>query len=150
MILTFDILCGFTQKTEEPKALYTDTGVVILNPRLERLELTSQEEYELRAIAEAEARNQGVKGMALIMRVVLNRLERGGYGEDVHSVIFAQSQFYTVGMPSKRYLSKESELAYMWVINGWDESKGALYFCADGYNGPIPLFQYKDHWFATK
>ena len=139
------------QMPDSERALYTDRGVVILDPRLETLELTRQERYELRAIAESEALNQGVKGMALIMRVVLNRREYGGYGEDIHSIIFATGQFWTYGMPqSYESLSKESELALMWVMNGWDESEGALYFCADGWNGPIHLFQYKDHWFSKK
>ena len=151
MILTFNVLCGFMQMPDSERALYTDRGVVILDPRLETLELTRQERYELRAIAESEALNQGVKGMALVMRVVLNRLEYGGYGEDIHSVIFAHKQFHIAGMSqSYESLSKESELALMWVMNGWDESEGALYFCADGWNGPIHLFQYKDHWFSKK
>jgi hypothetical protein len=147
----FIFLCGFTQKTESPKAIYTDTGVVVLDGRLETLGLTRQERYELRAIAESEALNQGIKGMALIMRVVLNRLEHVDYGDDIHSIIFATGQFWTYGMPqSYESLSKESELALMWVINGWDESEGALYFCADGWNGPEHLFKYGDHWFSKK
>lgn len=148
-LLIFFVLCGFKFQ-DGSGVIYHDKGIIFNNVVVDELDLTPQERYELRAIAESEARNQGIKGMALVMRVVLNRYEYGGYGEDIHSVIFAYKQFHTPGMPSYDHLSKESELALMWVINGWDESEGALYFCADGYNGPIHLFKYGDHWFSRK
>ena len=111
-------------------------------------EFTEQEELELMLIADAEARNQGVIGEAHIMRVVINRWENGAYGSDIHSVIFAPGQFYDEGMGT--IPSEQARRALTLVEQGWDESMGALYFSADGYNGPVPLFQYRDHYFSRK
>ena len=141
-----------TKAAEIPEASveFVEDGIIVHGPAFPALYLSNQDMCELKGVATNEAGNQGVKGMALVMRVVLNRLARGGYGNDIHSVIYAPSQFATTNMPLHHW-SKECEIALQWVIWGWDESEDALYFCSGGgYNGPIPLFKYKDHWFATK
>lgn len=151
MLMT--ICISFKSHAEEiPESYieYVEDGIIVHGPAFPALYLTTQEMAEMKGVATNEAGNQGVKGMALVMRVVLNRLARGGYGNDIHSVIYAPSQFATTNMPLHHW-SKECEIALQWVLWGWDESEDALYFCsAGGYNGPIPLFKYKDHWFATK
>ena len=111
-------------------------------------EFTEREELLLMLLADAEAGNQGVIGEAHVMRVVINRWENGAYGPDIESVIFAPGQFYDEGMgtvPSNR-----ARRALYLVEHGWDESQGALYFSADGYNGPVPLFKYRGHYFSRK
>ena len=111
-------------------------------------DFTSREEELLMLLADAEAGNQGVIGEALVMRVVINRWENGAYGDSIESVIFANGQFYDEGMgtvPSER-----ARMALYIVKRGWDESQGALYFSADGYNGPVPLFKYRGHYFSRK
>lgn len=144
--LAFIFLCGFKSKTNYVE--YTDEGVVI-HGNVEILDLTCKERIAIMGMAVNEAGNQGVEGMAHVMRVALNRLERGGYGSDLCSVIYAPSQFAMAGAPIHEF-GKECEIAYSWIIHGWDETQGALYFCSEGYNGPIPLYKYKDHWFSTK
>jgi len=113
-----------------------------------RYEFTEREEELLMLLADAEAGNQGVLGEALIMYVVINRWKHGGYGNDIESVIFAEGQFYTGGMGTTP--SELAKRALYLVEHGWDNSQGALYFCADGYNGPVPLFKYRDHYFSRK
>lgn len=147
LTLTFIFLCGFRAKHDHVE--FTDEGVIVHGAVTPLYLPTSQERAEIMGTAQNEAGNQGVKGMALVMRVILNRYARGEYGKSIHDVIFATGQFSTAGMPTHTF-SKECEIAMLWVIYGWDESQDALYFCAEGYNGPVHLFQYKDHWFSTK
>lgn len=109
------------------------------------LNLTEQEISELEQIAYAEARGEGIKGMALVMNVVLNRSAE--WEKSIHDVIFAQGQFYTAGMTPN--VSEDCHEAMQLVIEGYDESQGALFFNKYGYrNGKEPLFQYKNHYFS--
>lgn len=109
---------------------------------------TGRERDLLMRLSVAEAGNQGVIGQALIMRVVLNRLEDGRYGDSIEEIIFAEGQFYDEGMPATP--NDNAYIALRLIENGWDESYGALYFSAAGYNGPVPLFKYKAHYFSRK
>ena len=109
------------------------------------LEWTEEEKDILVRIAQAEAGNQGTVGMALVMRVVINRVERND--TDIKTEVFRPKQFAVGGMAPGTWETYE---VLDMVQTGWDESQGALFFCADGYNGPVPLFRYKDHWFSTK
>lgn len=109
------------------------------------LEWTEEEKDILVRIAQSEAGNQGTVGMALVMRVVLNRVERND--TDIKTEVFRPKQFAVAGMASGTWETYE---ALDMVQMGWDESQGALFFCADGYNGPVPLFKYKGHYFSTK
>ena len=52
----------------------------------------------LMGIAEAEAGNQGSDGMWLIMSVVLNRVNSSEFPNNIHDVIYQQSQFYAKGI----------------------------------------------------
>lgn len=100
----------------------------------------------LERIARAEAGNQGVIGMALVIKVVDNRVQKTG--KSVEEIIFSPRQFYVKGMP--RSGNAESLEALLLVMNGWDESEGALYFCATGWSscGKEHLFKYGDHYFS--
>ena len=109
------------------------------------INLTFAEMDELEAIAYAEARGEGVKGMALVMNVVINRSRESG--KSVHEVIYAPNQFYTAGMTDN--VSEECHEALALVLDGYDESQGALYFCSKGYSKyGEPLFQYGGHYFS--
>ncbi len=112
------------------------------------INVTDQEREWLARIVMAEASGEDLKGKALIARVVINRLYDGGYGDSIEAVIFATGQFYTAGMYQEP--TKECYIAVDMVLNGWDEAQGALYFCATGYNGAVPLFQHGGHYFSTK
>ena len=107
--------------------------------------MTEREIDLLVQIAMSEAGNQGLYGKALVMNVVLNRVARNG--TDIETEIFKPGQFATQNMCRGDYEAFE---AVDLVRGGWDESQGALYFCATGYNacGKEPLFRYKGHWFS--
>lgn len=104
---------------------------------------TDREKDLLVRIAQSEAGNQGTIGMAMVMRVVINRVEKNG--TDIETEIFKPTQFAVAGMAPGTWETYE---ALDMVQMGWDESEGALFFCADGYNGSEPLFRYKGHWFS--
>lgn len=111
----------------------------------EFLNLTFEEMDELEAIAWSEARGEGTKGMALVMNVVINRSR--ATGKTIHEVIFAPNQFHTKGMTNE--VNEECHEALALVMDGWDESQGALYFTSRGYSKyGEPLFRYGGHWFS--
>ena len=109
------------------------------------LELTDEECELLEQIAMAEAGNQDTKGKALIMRVVLNRVEKNG--TDIKTEIYKPNQFYTAGM---REGDEECHEALAMILENWDESDGAIYFCSTGWNkyGQTHLFKYGSHYFS--
>lgn len=106
---------------------------------------TEEEIDLLEQIAMAEAGGEDTKGKALVMLVVLNRCERDGLS--IEEVIYKPGQFYTAGMKPG---DDECHEAIAMIMDGWDESEGALYFCATGYNkyGKTHLFQYGGHYFS--
>lgn len=110
----------------------------------EFVNLTFEEQDLLERIAMAEARGEGSVGMALVMRVVLNRSLKTG--QSIHDVIYAPNQFYTAGMTAG---NDECHEALAMVMDGWDESNGAIYFCAGGYSAyGEPLMQVGNHYFS--
>lgn len=128
-------LCYLHYLLDDPMALFNR----------DVLELTPEDEELLMQIAMAEAGNQGVIGKMLVMRCVLNRCENADAG--VRSIIYAPNQFYVAGMGG---YDNECELALIMVEAGWDGSRGAVFFCSQGYNdcATEPLFRYLGHWFS--
>lgn len=91
------------------------------------------EESECKAlvrIAMAESESEGVIGKALVMRVVLNRVESKEFPDSIEGVIFEKGQFSPVsnGRWERVKPDKECWKALDMIKNGWDESEGALYF----------------------
>ena len=87
-------------------------------------------------IAMAEAEGEPTEGKALVMLVVLNRVWSDGFPDSIEAVVMQHSggcyQFSPVA-PGGRYWTKEpNEDCYraleMVMYDGWDESKGALFF----------------------
>ena len=107
--------------------------------------LTFEDMDLLEQIAMAEAGNQDVVGKALVMCVVLNRADK--HGMSIRDVIFSPDQFATAGMCRGDDGCHE---AIAMILDGWDESQGALYFCSEGWNyyGDEHLFKHGDHWFS--
>lgn len=107
--------------------------------------LTEYEWAELESIAIAEAGNQDIEGIALVMWTILNRCRNTG--ASVHATIFAPSQFYTAGMAGGNDKSRQAREL---LESGWDESQGCLYFCNQGWNfyGDEHLFKHGAHWFS--
>lgn len=100
-----------------------------------RYNFTEEEKTYLVKTASSEAGNQGIYGMALIMRVVLNRAEQRGMS--IHDVLYEPEQFncvYGVWW-AKDYRADGVYEALEMVTNGWDESYGATYFCTPQRNG---------------
>jgi len=109
------------------------------------LNLTNEECNLLEQIAYAEAKGEGTIGMMLVMNVVINRSKESG--KSIKEVIYAPGQFYTAGMTPN--VSEECHEALALVLDGLDESQGALFFNKYGYRKDCePLFQYKNHYFS--
>jgi len=145
-IFLSNILCGYTWVNEP--VVYTERGVIIRDPEYTQpVFIFSEHDIEqLMNMAMAEARGEGIKGKALVMRVAINRWTSGNYGEALCDVI-RPGKF---SLKSSVEPDDECRIALTWIMYGWDESEGALYFCADGYNGPIQLFQYGGHYFSRR
>lgn len=85
-------------------------------------------------IAMAEAEGEGVEGKAYVMMVVLNRVWSDDFPGTIKDVVFQDGQFTPIE-DGGRYWTTEPDAecyeAYKMVLQGWDKSEGALYFCAD-------------------
>ena len=87
--------------------------------------------YLLAKIAMAEAEDQDVQGKALVMLVVLNRLHDAGFPDTVKEVIYQPKQFSPVANGRFDRVEPDAECweaLDMIQSDGWDKSKGALYF----------------------
>ena len=100
----------------------------------EEEETISEDDYLLAKIAMAEAEGESLKGKALVILVVLNRLEDRYFPNTVEEIIFQHSgdvyQFSPIadGRFNKVEPNEECWEALAMVKDGWDESQGALYF----------------------
>ena len=143
----------YSMSTEKPQSTvyiyYTnETNEIVENeePGEEFYRTFTDEEIDLlEQIAMAEANGEDTKGKALVMMVVLNRAEK--QGKTIEEVIYKPNAFYTEGM---RPGDDDCHEAISMIMDGWDESNGALYFCSTGWNryGEEHLFKYGGHWFS--
>lgn len=95
------------------------------------VELTESEKDMLLRIGMAEVGGENCTDcIALVMRVVLNRVEADGFSSSIYWVIHAEGQFSPVanGAFDHAYPNERCYEALEMVMNGWDESQGALYF----------------------
>ena len=84
--------------------------VTLFKPR----EFTYDEAQMLMQIAQAEAGNQGVSGMILIMACVLNRVaDEDDFPDTIEGVIYEPYQFYTEGMTTDLSAEAHEALAYI-------------------------------------
>lgn len=94
------------------------------------LNLSKKEKSLIVKLAFAEAGNQDTKGKALVMLVVLNRVKDKRFPDTIHDVIYQKRQFSPVS--SRKWSTfkpdKDCYKALELIDNGYDESKGALYF----------------------
>lgn len=91
----------------------------------------AEESQMLMKIAMAEAEGESVEGKALVMLVVLNRVWSEDFPDTIEEVIFQPEQFSPVTEGGRYYTTEPDEECYEalgMVMNGWDESRGALYF----------------------
>lgn len=85
----------------------------------------------LMKIAMAEAEGESTEGKALVMLVVLNRVWTEEFPNTIEEVIFQPRQFSTAAAGGRYYTTEPNEdcmEALQFVMGGWDESHGALYF----------------------
>ena len=109
------------------------------------ISLTFEEMDLLESIAMAEAEGEDVIGKALVMRTVLNRVQK--HSESVSEVIYKPNQFALDRMGIKP--SEDCHEALNMILEGWDESQGAIYFNAGHYSEyGEPLFKYGGHYFS--
>lgn len=92
--------------------------------------INEEDAYMLAKIAMAEAEGEDTIGKALVIRVVLNRVETTEFPDTVEAVITQKGQFTPMrnGRYKKVEPNEDCYEALQMVENGWDESQGALYF----------------------
>ena len=119
------------------------------------LEIGTEDAQMLKQIAMAEAEGEGTYGKALVMGVVLNRMQSDEFPDTVEGVIFQPKQFSVV-LDGGRYYSvipdQECAEALELIESGWDETDGAMYFesCrGDSWHSRNLelLYQYGNHRF---
>ena len=109
------------------------------------VKLTDEECDLLEAVAMAEAEGEDARGKALVMRVVLNRSLK--YNMSIKEVIYSPKQFCIDRMDIEP--SEDCHEALSMIIDGLDESQGALYFSPHAYSKyGEPLFQHGNHFFS--
>ena len=95
--------------------------------------ITDAEAQMLAKIAMAEAEGEDIKGKALVMNVILNRVESADWPNTIEAVIEQENQFST----GSRYQNAEPDLDALLAVEmiryGWDCSEGAIYFEADWF-----------------
>ncbi len=123
----------------------------------------AEEAYLLEKIAMAEAEGEGVKGKALVMLVVLNRVWSDEFPDTIKEVIYQRTsnggwQFSPMQEGGRWYTTEPDqecrEALELIRIEKWDESQGALYFESTGESDWHRknlefLFQYGNHYFYT-
>lgn len=114
----------------EPETESHDTSWTLIKSR----DWSAEDAEILLKIAMAEAEGESVEGKALVMLVVLNRVWFEGFPDSISDVVFQEGQF-TPTEEGGRYWDTEPDAgcyeAYKMVLQGWDESQGALYFCSN-------------------
>ena len=93
---------------------------------------SEEDEKILRQISMAEAGGEDVIGKALVIRVVINRIESEDFPDTVKEVVMQEGQFSAVGDDESRYYTVEADdgtlEALLMCEHGWDRTLGALYF----------------------
>lgn len=117
----------------------------------------SDDAYLLAKIAMAEAEDQDVKGKALVILVVLNRVLDSDFPDTIREVLYEEKQFSPVS--NGRFESVEPDRDCWRALDmvqeeHWDESYGALYFESKSestwHEDNLKfLFKYGEHYFYT-
>lgn len=115
------------------------------------------ESYLLAKIAMAEAEDEDTEGKALVIRVVLNRVKSKKFPDSIKKVIYQERQFspITNGRFDRVEPNEDCQKALdMIAEDGWDESRGALYFesksASTWHEDNLQyLFRHGNHYFYT-
>ncbi len=152
-----------------PEVIYTpETEAIMVIPPVETVKETEPEKsmeesvalskddsYLLCKIAMAEAEGEGVKGKALVMQVVLNRVQSAEFPDTVQEVIYQKNQFSPVRNGRFDAVEPDAECyeALRLIREGhWNESQNALYFesksASKWHRDHLEfLFRYGNHYF---
>ncbi|MBO5610619.1 MAG: cell wall hydrolase [Eubacterium sp.] len=115
--------------------------------------LSLEDQYLLTALAWCEAGTEDIEGKALVINVVLNRVADPRFPDTVHDVVYQSGQFTPAMTGQLSTVAGDSECwgaLDMVNMEGWDESNGAIYFCATycDFSGWADfLFQHGGHKF---
>lgn len=123
-----------TEDSETRKNTVTEvtevTGVEESHREKEDWEWSSYETYLLAKVAMAEAEGEDTEGKALVILVVLNRVNDPEFPDTIEGVITEKNAFSTY--MSDRWELEPSEDCYQAIDmvqnEAWDESYGATYF----------------------
>ena len=98
--------------------------------RIQGFEITYDEAQMLMKIAQAEAGGDGKDGMAMVMAVVLNRVNDDRFPDSIEKVIFQDGQFSPIsdGRYYKAEPDDECHLALAEIEMGNYDNVDALYF----------------------
>jgi N-acetylmuramoyl-L-alanine amidase len=131
------------------------TSSTTKKPERQIFTLNGSTQEMMMKLAMAEAGGEGLKGKALVMRVVMNRVLSPDFPGTVEEVICEPGQFSP--MDDGRYYDmvpdEECEKALYMVMHGWDETMGATYFRTAVTESTWhsenlqPLFTYGGHTF---
>ncbi len=119
--------------------------------------ISKKNAYLLMKIAMAEAEGEDTEGKALVIMVVLNRVNSSGFPDSIKKVIFQERQFSPVanGRFDRVEPDEDCQRALDMIQNGgWDESRGALYFESKSdstwHEDNLQfLFRHGNHYFYT-
>lgn len=133
------------EKKETKKTSKSDTGTKTESGKKDNqsdkkkgnvIDLSNDEIEILQRIVEAEASGETIKGKMLVANVILNRVNNKNFPNTVEGVVFQRDGGTYQFSPIKdgRYysvkVSSDTKKAVNRVLQGEDESKGALYFSA--------------------
>lgn len=125
-----------------------EVNVLVPEPETEQSsEHDAEDSYLLAKLAMAEAEGEDTEGKALVILVVLNRVQSEGFPDTVEDVILEGGRWYKVEPDEDCY--KALELV---MLENWDKSEGALYFESRSdstwhQNHLQFLFQHGNHYF---
>lgn len=91
---------------------------------------TEENEYMLMKIAMAEMESESIESKALVIRIVLNRVESDSFPNTIKEVLYQKNQFTPIwnGRYDRVEPNEDCKEALETVRYGWDESQGATFF----------------------
>lgn len=127
---SFRVSAGVTAALEETAVAGVKDSPAGGQAETKETVFNAEERYLLAKIAMAEAEGEDVTGKALVIRTVLNRVAGEDFPDTIEEVLYQEGQFTPVGNGRFDSVEPDAECyaALAMVENGWDESRGALYF----------------------
>lgn len=117
----------FTEKEETPEETEAET-----EKEPERIEPDREDpmQYMVAKVTMAEAEGESLRGKALVAKVIYNRLESDLFPDTIPEVINQPGAFSCIsgGRYDEVEPNEDCWEALEMVLNGWDESGGALFF----------------------